>query len=213
MTNMKKILIVLTLGALVVFGYFFFTQKETSNITNYDSSSIPSSPNIVMIGDSLVAGYGAQEGNSLSTQLGALVGQSILNLGVSGNTTGDVFARIDKVPADTYLTIVIAGGNDVLRRVSEEETIVNMRAIIAHLQGEGSIVAIASVKSSFFGEGSLTQKYEDLAKEKGVIYLGSILSDVYDDDSLMSDNIHPNDMGYAIIAKHIATGIESYTRK
>jgi len=210
---MKKILIVLTLGALVVFGYFFFTQKETSNITNYDSSSIPSSPNIVMIGDSLVAGYGAQEGNSLSTQLGALVGQSILNLGVSGNTTGDVFARIDKVPADTYLTIVIAGGNDVLRRVSEEETIVNMRAIIAHLQGEGSIVAIASVKSSFFGEGSLTQKYEDLAKEKGVIYLGSILSDVYDDDSLMSDNIHPNDMGYAIIAKHIATGIESYTRK
>ena len=209
--NSRKNKVIAAIFILCIFVIsFIFLTRENQVVTNFTSYNIPTTPTIVMIGDSLVEGYGARKGNSLPEQVGSLIDTPIINLGVSGNTTEDVLQRIDDVPENTYLTIVIAGGNDVLKRIPEEETLANLRNIVAHLHAQGSIVAIASVKSSIFGEGSLTAKYKKIAEQSGSIYLVSILSDVYGNDSLMSDNIHPNTQGYAVIAEKIAATLSQY---
>jgi len=210
MKSSNKIYTTLAIIVLIAGSYAFFNSRgQELIITNYYDDA-PTLPIIVMVGDSLVEGFGASKRNSLPEQLGKKLSVPVLNLGISGSTTQDVLRRVNDVPQNAYLVIIIAGGNDVLKRVPEEETLANMQAIISRLHEQGSIVAIASVKSSFFGEGSLTQKYQAIAKETGSIYLGSILSGVYGNDSLMSDSIHPNDAGYTIIADNIHELIERF---
>ena len=46
--------------------------------------------------------------------------------------------------------------------------------------------------------------YEEVAEEQNVLYEGAVLEKIENDVSLKSDQIHPNALGYALMAKSFA---------
>jgi lysophospholipase L1-like esterase len=45
--------------------------------------------------------------------------------------------------------------------------------------------------------------YEDLSEKYGTVYVPDVLEGIFLKTELMSDGIHPNDKGYAIIAERL----------
>src|SRR5271157_3437653 len=83
---------------------------------------------LVVLGDSLTAGYGLPPGKAFPDQLQAALGAKgwdvdVVNAGVSGDTAEDGLARYDwAVPADADALIVELGANDMLRGLPPDET-------------------------------------------------------------------------------------------
>src|SRR3989338_1957466 len=108
-------------GALLIGAvwYFFLYSAREVSITNYPSSGT----DIIAFGDSLVVGAGATSGNDFVSLLSQKIGQRIINLGVSGDTTANGLARVSEF--DQYhpkVVLVLLGGNDHLRKVPIETT-------------------------------------------------------------------------------------------
>lgn len=174
------------------------------------STPIPEVQNdtIVFFGDSLVAGYGATLGNSLPEQLSLLLNRPVINMGVSGDTTADGLARLDEVISrNPGLVIVLLGGNDALRKVSQDKTEANLRQIIEALQATGSAVVLVGIRSGLFGD-RYDSMYEELASSYDLILVPDALSGLITRPEYMADTIHPNDAGYALLAERIYQAVE-----
>jgi acyl-CoA thioesterase-1 len=168
---------------------------------------------VIMFGDSLVFGVGASAGHSLPEQLGALLGTPIVNEGVSGDTTGDALSRIESALAlDPRLVLVLLGGNDFLKKVPREETFRNLEKIIVAFQSQGAVVVVLGVRSGIIGGGA-DEAYEEVAKRTGAVYVSDVLSGLFGHTELMSDALHPNDLGYAKLAKRLAPLLQGYARE
>jgi hypothetical protein len=87
----KKLLLVA--GAVILVGTFYIMFGGSTKIKNYPTTVGP----IVAFGDSLVFGYGSTAGNDFVTLLSKKLGEPIVNLGVSGDTTAQGLARIEQV--------------------------------------------------------------------------------------------------------------------
>lgn len=195
-------------GGLVLIGavalWYFFADPA---ITNYPSDR--TGP-VLMFGDSLVEGVGATAGQSLPEQLGRLSGTPVLNFGVSGDTTRDALAQLDTAIATRpRIVLVLLGGNDFLKKIPREETFQNLQKIVTTFQKQGAIVFVLGVRSGLIGGGA-DEEYENLSEETGSVYISDVLSGVFGHSELMSDPIHPNDQGYAKIAKRIAPILKRY---
>lgn len=174
--------------------------QSVSSFTNYP----PRNNTIVAFGDSLVQGVGASEGNDLFSQVSRLTGKRIINHGVSGNTTADGLRRIDEVLDEKPgLVIVVLGGNDYLRKVPREETFANLGSIVSRIQKEGAVVIVAGVRGGIVSD-NFEEEYEKIAETYKTGYVSNILKGLIARDEYMSDAIHPNDAGYAVIAERIA---------
>src|SRR3989344_6427955 len=79
--------------AVVALAYFFLRLAPPP--LNYPPHAGP----VVMFGDSLVAGTGANVGHSLPELLATKIGEPVENFGVSGDTAAKALARIDAVLA------------------------------------------------------------------------------------------------------------------
>ncbi len=187
-------IVILLVGSL--FWYFF---GSSVTITNYP----PKNQTIVAFGDSLVFGQGATKGNDFVSLLGDKLGQEIINLGVSGNTTQDGINRMDEVlKEDPGTVILLLGGNDYLRKIPEEETKKNLGILIESFEKNGSVVVLLGVRGGVLQDGR-EGMYEDLSKKYGTVYVSDVLDGIFLKTELMSDGIHPNDKGYAIIAERL----------
>lgn len=158
---------------------------------------------VVAFGDSLVYGVGSQSGGGFVKMLSDDLHVPIINLGVSGNTTKDALGRVSEIGEYRPKTVIILlGGNDFLRRVPEVETFKNLEEIILQVQGMGANVVLLGVRS-----GVLSSKYdeafEELSKKLGTLYVPDVLDNIFGHTALMSDPIHPNDLGYRIIADKV----------
>ncbi len=191
-------ILVLFAGIAVIAGAFFIFMGS-DKVTNYP----PKEGSIVAFGDSLVAGYGSTKGNDFVSLLSKGLGEEIINLGVSGDTTAGGLARIDSaLNREPKITILLLGGNDFLRKVPREETFSNLRTIISKLQERGSIVVLLGVRGGLLSD-SADGYYKDLAEETGSAYVEDILDGLFGDARYMSDSIHPNDAGYLKIAERL----------
>lgn len=178
------------------FILFYFLSPEVE-ITNYPSQG----DGIVAFGDSLLEGVGATKGNSLPEQISQIIGEPIINLGVSGDTTASALARIDDViQQKPKLVIISLGGNDLIKRVPKEKIYNNLESIVLRIQEQGAIVLLLGVSGPF---KNMNEEYELLSKEYGTAYVENILDGLLGKSSLMYDAIHPNDAGYAIIAEKV----------
>ena len=94
----------------------------------------PSPIKIVGFGDSLMAGYGLDAGESFPEKLEAALRDKghdvvIANAGVSGDTTSGGLSRLDwSVPDGTQLVILELGANDMLRGIAPDITEKNLDA-------------------------------------------------------------------------------------
>ncbi|HMO78256.1 MAG TPA: GDSL-type esterase/lipase family protein [Candidatus Paceibacterota bacterium] len=93
------------------------TVANLNNITNYPPKNGP----VVAFGDSLTAGVGATANQDYVSQLQRQAGVNIINAGVSGDTTAEALARLnrDVLVYNPSVVIIWLGGNDIISRFYE----------------------------------------------------------------------------------------------
>ncbi len=160
---------------------------------------------ILAFGDSLTFGTGAPLTESYPAILERLVGRRVVNSGVPGEVTGEGLSRLPEVlerekPA---LMILFHGGNDLLRRLNQQQTANNLRAMIRLARERGIAVVIIAVPSPGISL-SPPSFYREIATEMKMPFEEEALSTVLSDGSLKSDYIHPNAAGYRKLAESIA---------
>lgn len=178
-----------------------------------------SKPVIIAFGDSLIAGLGLPEAESFPAKLEAALkarGQeaSVVNAGVSGDTSAAALRRLDWALADGADAIIVElGGNDALQGIPPEGTKANLAKIIERAQGKRLPVLLAGMEAPRNMGKDYTDAfhaiYPALAAQYGVLFYPFFLDGVALDDSLMqADGIHPNAKGVAKIVASIMPKVE-----
>lgn len=170
---------------------------------------------VVMLGDSITAGYGLPPSAALPrllaerlTTLGLDV--AVENAGVSGDTTAGGLSRLGwAVQGQPDLVIVALGGNDGLRGIDPAETRRNLAAIMDQLAGRNIAVLVAGMLAPpNLGNEYASQfnpLFRQVATDAGVAFYPFLLDGVAADPSLnQADGIHPNAEGAGIIADRMA---------
>ena len=109
---------------------------------------------IVVLGDSLAAGYGLGPGDGFTDKLQAALRArghdvAVANAGVSGDTSSGGLSRLDwSVPDGTGLVILELGANDMLRGISPDITEKNLDAMLARLQARNIAVLLAGMRAA-----------------------------------------------------------------
>jgi acyl-CoA thioesterase I len=181
-------------------------------------------PKIVILGDSLTAGYGLDKPQSFPSLLQQRLdaeGQKyeVVNAGVSGDTTAGGLRRLDwSIEGNTRILVVALGGNDGLRGLPVAESRKNLSEIITRAQQRGITVILAGMEAPpNYGPtytGEFRAMFRDLAREHHVPLIPFLLEGVAGVPSLnISDGIHPNPEGARIVErtvwKALAPAIES----
>lgn len=156
---------------------------------------------ILAFGDSLTCGTGAEPSESYPAVLEQMVGRKVVNAGIPGEVTAQGLARLPEVlqkerPA---LMIICHGGNDMLRKLNQQQAANNLRSMIRLAQEQKVAVVLIAVPAPGLSL-SPPQMYREIAKESAIPIEEKILPAVLADGSLKSDYIHPNAAGYRRIA-------------
>lgn len=169
---------------------------------------------ILVLGDSLTAGYGLADGDAFPAQLEqALVAQGfavrVINAGISGDTSAGGAARLEWSLADNPDLVLLAlGANDALRGLSPDQTRANLAATITRLQEQQIKVLLAGMLAPRnMGEeyyNSFDKIYPELAQEFNVPLYPFFLQGVAGKPELnLADGIHPNVAGVQIMVAGI----------
>ncbi len=171
-------------------------------------------PRLLVLGDSLSAGYGLPAAEAFQAQLKAALAKAghpvhILDGAVSGDTTAGGLARLDWVLAGgADAAIVELGGNDGLRGLPPSETEKNLSAILDRLAARH----IPALLAGMYAPPNLGPQYERafravfdrLGRRPGVIYEPFFLAGVATHRSLeQPDQIHPDARGVRIVVANI----------
>ncbi|MCP4072229.1 MAG: arylesterase [Hyphomicrobiales bacterium] len=166
---------------------------------------------IVVLGDSLTAGYGLEPGEAFPEQLAKMlktrgIDINIINAGVSGDTTAGGLARLDwSVQNGTDAVIVELGANDALRGILPAQTTKNLETIIQKLENSEVQVLLVGMRSP----PNMGQKYVDdfdaiypkLAEKYDLLFYPFFLEGVAANPDLnQGDGIHPTAEGIMMIA-------------
>lgn len=195
--KIRTIILAVLLVIFVALGIYYFSQGE--KITNYPSNGT----DIIAFGDSLVEGLGSTSGNDFVSRLSQKINQPIINLGHAGDTTADGLARISRL--DEYnpkVVLLLLGGNDHLRKIPVEDTFKNLATLIENIHARGAIVLLLGVRGGLFNDKFDTE-FEILRDTYHTAFVPDVLDGLFGNDKYMSDTIHPNDIGYGMIADRI----------
>ena len=169
---------------------------------------------LAILGDSLAAGYGLAPAQAFPTRLQAALKDkgrnvTVINHGVSGDTTMGGLERIDWMMADKPdIVMVELGGNDMLRALDPAATEKNLDTIIGKLKETGTTVwLVGMLAPRNFGPEyvkAFDGIFKKLADKHGVPLYPFFLDGVAQDPALnQPDGIHPNAKGVDVIVERI----------
>lgn len=181
-------------------------------------------PVLVVLGDSLAAGYGLAPGEAFPERLAASlaargIAATIVNAGVSGDTTAGGLERLDwSVPPEATAAIVELGGNDALRGLDPAATRANLDAILVRLKGRGVAVLLAGMLAPPNLGGDYAQAfnaiYPQLAAQHAIALYPFFLDGVAARPQLnQPDGIHPTARGVEEIVRRILPAVEALLAK
>lgn len=161
---------------------------------------------ILVLGDSLTAGYGLDQSSAFPARLQAALTQKgyqvqVINAGISGDTSAGGAARLEWSLSDNPdLVIVQLGANDALRGLAVPDTRANLASIIRRLQQRNIAVVLAGMLAPRnLGEdyyNSFDAIYPALAEEFDLPLYPFFLAGVAGRPELnLADGIHPNSAG------------------
>ncbi len=171
---------------------------------------------LVVLGDSLSAGYGVDPAESWPSVLQGLIRSeglpwTVVNAGVSGDTTAGGLRRLDwllRRPVDAL--VVELGANDGLRGLSVESTRTNLQAVIdrTRVRWPAARIVLAGMRlPENLGPdytGRFVAMYPALASTNGVELIPFLLEGVAGIADLnQADQIHPNAEGHRRVATNV----------
>jgi len=168
---------------------------------------LPPGTVVLALGDSLTAGYGLTPEEAWPARLAEKTGWKIVNGGVSGDKTSDALARLPALLDEhaPKLVLVTLGGNDMLRKLPEEQTRGNLARILELIRSRNAQpVLLATPKPSVAGvvfqSLSPPSFYAEIAKERKVPLIADAIAEVLSDPTLKLDQLHPNAEGHKALA-------------
>jgi acyl-CoA thioesterase-1 len=170
---------------------------------------------VTILGDSITAGYGLQQKDSLPVQLQAAlkklgVDALVRGAGVSGDTSADGAGRLDfSIRPDTAVVVIALGGNDLLQGLDPKTTRANLESIVKRLKARHVGVVLTGLHApDEIGRGyarDFNAVFPAVAKAHGVPLYPDLLAGVSRNPTLnQGDAIHPNAQGAAIVAAALA---------
>lgn len=159
---------------------------------------------LLAFGDSLTAGKGSSTESSYPAVLAELSGLTVVNAGVSGETTAEGLRRLPQVLDDNNpdLLLLMHGGNDILQNLGARQAKANLTAMIKLARDRGIQVVLIGVPEKKLLSSSAPY-YEELAEEFDLVLETSIISKLLKKPALKSDAVHFNAAGYREIASTI----------
>ena len=169
---------------------------------------------IVAMGDSLTEGLGVNMDEAYPAQLERKLRAdgynfSVINAGVSGETSSGALARIDFVMTlNPDIVILATGGNDSLRAIDPALTQANITQLVQTLQAKGILVVLAGMQTvqNMGAEytGAFQAIYPAVAQAEDVLLIPFFLEGVGGNRELnQPDFIHPTAEGYAVVVETI----------
>ncbi|MBO0593544.1 arylesterase [Cellulophaga sp. E16_2] len=189
------------------------TPKKTEDILATNATT----KTILCFGDSITAGYGLDDNNNaypglVQQKLDSLgLKFTVINSGVSGETTAGGKSRIDWVIKQTpSIFLLELGANDGLRGVALSETRANLQAIIdvVRKKSPNTTIILAGMQlppnMGLAYTTEFKQLFIDLAEKNTLEFIPFILKDVGGISALnQKDGIHPNIEGHKILANTV----------
>lgn len=170
---------------------------------------------LLMLGDSITAGYGLPPGQGLVPRLqAALIAAGrpvrLIDAGVSGDTTAGGLARIDWSMAENPQAAIVAlGGNDGLRALPPAASRANLAGILDKLAARRIPTLLAGMLAppnlgADYGR-EFAAIYTSLANERPAILLYPFLLDGVAAERALNqpDGIHPNPAGVAEMVRRL----------
>ena len=181
----------------------------------FSYSIIAESKKLLILGDSISAGYGIKESENWVSLLEASLKRDsfdieIINSSVSGDTTIGGLSRI-KNDLDQYsldFVLIELGGNDALRGYPIKQIKSNLNKIIDECIKAGATPIIMQIRiPPNYGKNyvqAFESIYPEIAEENNLKLLSFLLQEVALRKDLMQlDGIHPNANAQPIIANQI----------
>jgi len=174
---------------------------------------------LLILGDSLTAGYGLSKTDSFPHQLEVALKKSgrdveVINAGVSGDTTAGGLSRLDWILKDAPDAVIVElGANDGLRGLDPKNSEANLKAILDLLAAAETPVLLAGMLAppnlgSRYGE-AFNSMYKRLGSREGVVFYPFFLDGVAAVPELnQADGIHPNAQGVAVVVERILPSVK-----
>jgi acyl-CoA thioesterase-1 len=184
-----------------------FLAASLWTLVSIASAASPSQRTIVVLGDSLSAGYGITVQQSWVSLLGQRLasegyGYRVINASVSGETTQGGLARLPRA-LETHkpaIVIVELGGNDGLRGLPLAASRANLSRIIEQARAaKARVLLLGMMIPPNYGprySDEFREMFASLAGKYSVAFVPFFLDKVALDPGLMQeDGIHPNAAG------------------
>jgi len=171
---------------------------------------------VVVLGDSIAAGLGVEREEAYPALLqekinAARLPFTIVDAGVSGDTTADGLGRLDwLLQRKIDVLIVELGGNDGLRGIPTSTVQSNLQAIIDRARGkypEVKIIIAGMRMPTNLGPDyreAFANVFPDVAAKNHAALVPFLLEGVGGDAKLnQADGIHPTPEGHKIVAENV----------
>ena len=202
------------LFVLMITGFYFYTQHQLASDDEIESSQAPMllhpgrTPVIVAFGDSLTAGSGVPADESYPSQLSNMLGIDVINAGRPLELSRDAAKRIAGVMKRYHPDIVLVetGLNDLLTGRKRSQLRENLTKIVETVKKGGAtpvIIGIPDMDLIGLMISSDIGLYDEVAEKTGAGYIPDVFGPVLKDESLMSDDVHPNARGYKKAAQTV----------
>jgi acyl-CoA thioesterase-1 len=186
-------------------------------VSSSNSSGVNRAPRqerIVALGDSLTSGHGIGTTRAFPAVLqqrlhAAGLDYSVVNAGVSGDTSAGALRRLDRaLDGDVRVLVVALGANDGLRGIPVAQLTSNLSRIIETAQARGIAVLLCGMEAlPIYGwdySVAFHNAYRELAARYTVPLVPFMLTNVIGNPAMMQpDHIHPNAAGARTIADTI----------
>ena len=170
--------------------------------------------NVIVLCDSLVAGYGLLKNDGFINQLQNKINSNniklnLVNGGVSGETSSGLMNRLEWVLEEKFDGVIVSiGANDALRGINPKLTFQNINNILNYLKKNQIPTMLIGMKApNNLGKryvNEFNRIYPNLAKIYKVSFYPFFLKDVVLVPSLnQNDMIHPNKKGVKKIVENI----------
>ena len=210
---MKNILFGFTAAILFMLPVLALTEQTPGAIVNEH----PGVGHIAVVGDSLAAGFKATKNEvkpagCLSRNFDH---DKIINIAIPGLTSEQILKAARRIlKYNSKLVFISSGGNDTLQddkkpgSYPKQKTLDEMNLMFDTFLKTGAVVAYLGLNPPAPYPIRLPE-ITQMALSKGIIVVDG-MNGLWENPQLMSDHVHPNNAGYAIMCNRIVSSIQSY---